>query len=101
MPDARYTNQYTNATTREDAQIYEIVQLLRINGARVNRNGTHAFLLRMGSKGRWKEQLFTSQELKARFGQGTMEYAALRSHQRAASVKIAKLKRNPHDAVLA
>lgn len=82
---------YVNANPRED-EIYEIVCLLRINGALINRNGPRSFTLKMG-RGRgakWTEYELTVGDLKAQYGHGTPGYAALRKHQRANTVPVAK-----------
>lgn len=81
------------ARTREDNETYEIVQLLRINGAQIRRANTKTFTLRLGGKGNWNECELTVKEIKQRYGQGTIGYKALRTHQRADRVPVAKTKR--------
>lgn len=99
MPDARYTNRYKAAPKRKSDEMYEIVQLLRINGARVVRIGTHAFGVKMGPT--FKQKKLTAQELKEQFGHGSTSYKILRTHKLASSVKVAKPKSKPRNAVLA
>lgn len=79
--------------------MYEIVQLLRINGAQIKRAGTHAFTLRLGDTGNWHEHKLTVREIKQRYGYGSIGYKALRTHQRADRVPVAKLKRKVNDII--
>lgn len=79
---------YRNASSQDD-EIYEIVRLLRINGATINRTGLRTFTLRMGRKGSWTEYELTVGDLKAQYGHGTAGYAALRKHQRANTIPVA------------
>jgi hypothetical protein len=75
------------ANIRERNVVYEIVQLLRINGAAVKRD-VRSFIVKMGHRGAWKEHKFNERQLLAKYGPGTLAYTILRKHQRAHTVPL-------------
>jgi hypothetical protein len=79
----RYANMYERNVT------YEVVQLLRINGAEVTRTTNRSFLLRLGrGRGKWNARELSLKQLLKEYGPGTLAYTILRGHQRAHTVPL-------------
>lgn len=72
------------------SESYEIVQLLRVNGAQITRDGVQHVILRMGHQGKWNKHRLSLGELRKRYGYGTAAYDILRRHPRASSVQKIK-----------
>jgi hypothetical protein len=77
---------YADAHKSAYSQSYELVQLLRVNGMQIVRDGRD-IILRMGHQGTWTRRRFTTRELVQQYGPGTLEYRLLRKHPRASTVK--------------
>jgi hypothetical protein len=92
---------YGQSRKNKYSEVYEIVQLLRINGARIDRNSQSTYIVRLGHKGSWANQEMTTQQLKARYGHGTIGYKALRMHQRADRVPVARPRASSRNRDLA
>lgn len=90
---------YDQSRKNKYSEVYEIVQLLRINNASIERNGSRNFLLKLGPT--WRKEELTEPQLKARYGHGTIGYKALRMHQRADRVPVARPRASSRNRDLA
>lgn len=68
------------------SETYELVQLLRLNGVRVERTRSGGFKITRASQFIWTPKELTVAEFKKQFGHGTVEYEVLCKHPRASTI---------------
>lgn len=83
-----------NSARRAPTKMYELVQLMRLNGFNVTLDVGGLYRVKRRGKSKWTQYVLTGAQMREKYGPGTTAYMIMTRHPRAATIVRAKCRQH-------